>query len=175
MSKSFIRCRAISSSRFVLIIALALLPTRQASAQPWNPLETKPKPNLVVGLIASETLRLCLASPESARRPDRPSRAAAARFRVLDVEGDVLAQSGEIAVHERQTRCWDVRRSALPRVGEPGTGRLQVRAIIEVRVTAPSNQDHPGFLPSAEIIDNSTGGTKLQPIIGTLIGSAVGN
>ena len=172
MCKSSTKRHILSCSMLVLLLVLALLPINQVSAQLWSALETVPS----VGLIASESLRLCFAFPESANRSERPSQAVGVRFRVFDAEGDVLAQSEEIAVRERQTRCWDVRRTALPRVGEPGTGRLQVRAIIEIRITAPPfpHQGQPGFLPSVEIIDNNTGGTKLGPIIGTLIGNAIG-
>lgn len=147
-------------SLLVLLIPLVLLPVKQVSAQLWNPLDTIPRPNLVVGMIPSQTLRLCVAFPEDSRRPDSPAQVVGVRFRVYDTEGDVLAQSDEFALRERQTRCWDVRRVALPRMGEPGTGRLQVRGEVFIKLPAGAGVNKPGLLPSAEVIDNSTGETK---------------
>jgi len=148
-----------------ILLITAVLFTERVGAQLWNPLDTIPKPNVVVGLVASETLRLCLAFPEDSRRSDRPGEGVMVRFRVLDTEGDILAQSEEIAVRERQTRCWDIRRAALPRVGEPGTGRLQVRGEVFIKLppgAAGGRGDKPGFLFSSETIDNNTGETKVE-------------
>jgi hypothetical protein len=142
----------------VFLVALAVWPTGQASAQLWNALSTVPSPNISVGLIAGETLRLCLSLPEQSRRSDRLAAALNFRFVVHDTVGDVIAQSDELTVRESQTQCWDVARTALLRTGEPVTGRLQARAKIEVVVTKPLHPVH--VVASAEILNSSTGETK---------------
>lgn len=79
---------------------------------------------------------------------------------LLDMEGRVIAQSGEISVAPGQIRFWDVPREQLP-LGEP-SGRIQVRA--RMLITTHSfdvNRPRLQLVPTVEVIDASTGRTAL--------------
>lgn len=83
-----------------------------------------------------------------------------ARIQILDTEGEVIAQSGEIKVEPGQTRFWDVPRDRLP-AGEPN-GRIQVRT--RILITTKSfdlDRNRPPLAPTMELIDPSTGRTSV--------------
>jgi prepilin-type processing-associated H-X9-DG protein len=80
------------------------------------------------------------------------------RIELLDMEGDVLAESSEINIAPGKTRFWDVPRESL-RGGE-ATGRLQVRARILIRW---QNAAHPPpIAPAVEVFDSGSGRTVMS-------------
>ena len=111
------------------------------------------------GIIRGQTGRITitlrrLANP---RLPDDP---VSVRIQLLDTEGEVIAQSGELSLRTGQTRFWDQPRDALPSSAEPG-GRLQLR--VRVRVTTLSaDLDRSSVMPTIEVIDTLTGGTVYE-------------
>jgi hypothetical protein len=79
---------------------------------------------------------------------------------VYDGTGDIIFRSSELAVPAGQFRSFDFNPSLLSLPGEPGTGRLQVRAVLEVRFDG--THQFPFRLDmSAEVIDNGTGKTAV--------------
>ena len=47
---------------------------------------------------------------------------------ILNADGGVIARSDEITLDPGEFHSFDFKRADLPLVGEPGTGRLQVRS-----------------------------------------------
>ena len=80
-----------------------------------------------VGLVPGQTLRITVASlaelPPGPYRPDR------VRLFLLDARGQRIADSGPRDLPAAQMEWLSVERDRLP-AGEPGTGRLQVRAVV---------------------------------------------
>ena len=97
----------------------------------------------------------------------------AARIQLLDMEGEVIAQSDEIRIGPGKIRFWDVSRDQLRAQGDPGTGRLQVRTRILVTKTPfDANCNGLPVAPTVELINPSTGETTgflLMKIDGQLI------
>ena len=89
----------------------------------------------------------------------------AARIQLLDMEGEVIAQSDEMRVQPGKIRFWDVRREVLP-AGEP-TGRLQVRTRILVTTSSrDASCSRPRLVTTTELINPSTGETTGVVFIG---------
>jgi prepilin-type processing-associated H-X9-DG protein len=78
-----------------------------------------------------------------------------ARIQLLDTEGDVIAQSGELDVAPGKIRFWDVPHDILPMERLP----VQVRGRLFVifPVSRPSDVDRLPLAASVELIDPSTG------------------
>ncbi|MGI8997976.1 MAG: hypothetical protein ACR2GW_15040 [Pyrinomonadaceae bacterium] len=123
-----------------------------------------------VGLTHGQTLRVSV-SNTVARLDDRaPTETLSlnfVRFRLSDAQGNVIAQSGEIAIPPAQFRSFNFNRSELPFAGEPGTGRLQVRLQIEASFTARQPlRNAPNLSPaSLELVDNNTGKTAVALLL----------
>jgi hypothetical protein len=80
-----------------------------------------------VGIIPGQTLRITVAS---LRRPDEiPPTPDRVRLYLLDARGQPIADSGPRELPAVQMEWLSVERDRLP-AGEPGTGRLQVRAVV---------------------------------------------
>jgi hypothetical protein len=83
-----------------------------------------------------------------------------ARIQLLDIEGELIAQSNEISIAPGKTRSWDVPRDLLP-VGEP-TGRVQLRTRILVTTSSfDVNRPRSPLVPTIELFNTSTGETVL--------------
>jgi prepilin-type processing-associated H-X9-DG protein len=86
---------------------------------------------------------------------DGSVRTVRARIQLLDTEGEVIAQSGEMEVAPGKIRFWDVPREQLP-PGEP-TGRIQLRA----RIVVTTESFDPAYNPyvTVEFVETATGVT----------------
>jgi hypothetical protein len=91
---------------------------------------------------------------------DGSIRTVSASIQLLDTEGEVIAQSDEMAVAPGKIRFWDVPREMLTS-GEP-TGRIQVR--VRMLVTTHSvdlDRNRPPVAATVELVDSGTGRTVL--------------
>jgi hypothetical protein len=147
MKRHFIRC-----SLFILLVGLVALTAGRAIAQGSHNIELF---SASFGVTQGQT-GIIITLPHLAN-PHLPGDTVSARIQLLDTDGEVIAQSGEIRVAPGQTRFWDVQRSLLPASREPG-GRLQVRARMLV-TTLSSDQDRIGKMPTIEVFDDITGET----------------
>lgn len=110
-----------------------------------------------IGFTPGQTLRFSAANMGTAEEGTAPARA---RVTLYDAEGNIVARSREVEVPAGQFRIVDFDRAGLPLAGEAGTGRLQVRASIQVVLADGSVR--PANV-SMEVMDNRTGGTTGGP------------
>jgi hypothetical protein len=108
------------------------------------------------GIVQGQKARITVALRRLAN-PHKPNDPVSVRIQLLDVDGEVIAESGDLRVLPGQTRSWDQLRALLPASGEPG-GRIQLRARI-LCMTKSADLDRIGLMPSIEVIDTLTGGT----------------
>ena len=155
---------------FALIaVCLAPLPARNAhAAAPNTGLSPEVNDEVVilfssipVGLVRGQTLRINVANVNK-QRPCCVNNLKQLGIALHNFNGDVIAQRAEIAIEPDQFHSFDFNRDELPLIGEEGTGRLQVRAVIRYRFFSivDRTQLTPDDFPnSIEVIDNSTGQT----------------
>lgn len=113
------------------------------------------------GMVRGQTARFTVVNPN---KPDsQNSRNGQARYLVVTYDGTqhAIAQSDEIIIPPGEFRSVDFSRDALALAGEPGTGRVQVAAVINVSVQVLSRSTaNTDFSVSMELLD-STGKTTL--------------
>jgi hypothetical protein len=117
--------------------------------------------SIPVGLARGQTLRINVANINK-QRPCCVNNLKQIGLGIHNFNGDVIAQRDEIALEPGQFHSFDFNRDDLPLIGEAGTGRLQVRAVIRYRFLSivDRTQLTPDDFPnSIEVIDNSTGQT----------------
>jgi hypothetical protein len=107
------------------------------------------------GLTRGQTARLSVVNPNAPSERER--RTIFVQVTLVDQEGDRLAGSDEVAIESGEIRSIEFTRDALPLAGEPGSGRLQIRARVRYRFLALVDRTGQGFPPSVELIDNATG------------------
>lgn len=118
-----------------------------------------------VGFVFGQTLRLSVAHVGTDTEQNQTPPNVRVGVWLLDASGRTIAQSAEVPISRHEFRSINFDRAPLHLVGEPGTGRLQVRARLVMNVAAPYQfTDNPqaaqGLLvPSLEIVNNSTGQT----------------
>ena len=161
MKHNFIRYKMI-----VLLIALGALPPGRAYAQQQERLlELLSFP---YGVASGQTVRTSMFNPVFVGGVF-----VAARIQLLDMEGEVIAQSDEIRIGPGKIRFWDVSRDQLRAEGDPGTGRLQVRTRILVTTrSSDANCSRLPLAPTIELINPGTGETtsfRIMVIDGHLI------
>ncbi|MCI0390281.1 MAG: hypothetical protein MOB07_16145 [Acidobacteria bacterium] len=84
-----------------------------------------------------------------------------ARMQLLDMEGEVIAQSDEIRIEPGKIRFWDAPRELLP-AGEPN-GRIQLRPrILVTGMPSDLNRIRRHLAPAMEVIDSGTGRTAYR-------------
>ena len=81
-----------------------------------------------------------------------------AQVKLYDAQGKVIARSQEVEVPCGHFHTFNFDRDDLPLAGEPDTGRLQVRAGIQVLLMDGSVRPVKYFPVSMEVMDNRTGG-----------------
>ena len=133
-----------------VVVALIVLPVGRARAQNGGAIELQ---SYSFGMIQGQKARITVVLRRLAN-PHLPADPVNVRIQLLDVEGEVIAQSDELRVLPGQTKSWDQPRALLPTTGEPG-GRIQLRA----RMLTTHSVDLDGIIPTIEVIDTITGGT----------------
>ncbi|HEX5736660.1 MAG TPA: hypothetical protein VF131_27765 [Blastocatellia bacterium] len=144
-NRQIIRC-----SLVVLLIGLA---AGRANAQENRHIELL---SYSFGVIQGQKARITIILPRLAN-PHPPQNPVNAHIQLLDTEGDVIAQSGELRLLLGQTRSWDQPRALLPASGEPGE-RIQLRVRVLV-TTLSGDVGRPSLMPAIEVIDTLTGET----------------
>lgn len=156
-------------SLMVRLAALALLAFFfiQANVHATQPINSRAAQAVVfvggwgasVGLARGQTLRVNVSNENEpgARSGSEPVFALATLY---DARGNTLAQSAEVAMRAGEFRSLDFNRDDLHLTGEPGTGRVQVRAQIRYRsfFIVDRTQLTP---PALEVIDKSSGKTNI--------------
>ena len=111
------------------------------------------------GMARGQTGRFSVFNPNEPSERER-RRMVLIQVELFDASGAVIARSDEIAIPPGEFRSVDFDRDALPVAGEPGTGRVQARAQVRYRSFYLLDRiKATGFVPSIELIDNSTGRT----------------
>lgn len=161
----------------LLAVCLFQLPTQvaRAAANARPIVDITITQVFLVGIAPGQTLRASLANLSKLEGREQDPVEVSARVLLYDAQGVVIAQTEARTVPIDWTRSFDFSREAIPLPGERGTGRLQVRAALEVRCTnvdrieAKTIEEKAAeFFPAAlELIDNATGETK-STIRGTL-------
>ena len=150
MKRSTIHCS-------VVLLAAAFVGLASAQGNPQGDQEHR-QTELVSppwGIAPGQTVSISVVVYAS--RPDGTNDPVIARIQLLDIEGEVIAESDEIRVEPGKIRSWDVPRERLP-AGEP-TGRIQVRARVLVKTQALSRP--PSLAATAELFDCATGRTSV--------------
>jgi hypothetical protein len=116
----------------------------------------------LMGIVRGQTLRATLSNPKSSGLDYVPL-----RVKLFDADGTLIAQSQDLVIPPGEFRSFDFNRDALHLPGEPGTGRLQVRARLEVSADDSSSftfdpEASRVLAASFELIDNSTGQTAAK-------------
>lgn len=111
----------------------------------------------LIGIVLGQTLSITLFKPND---PDstEPTNVVA---KLYDAGGRVIAQSGEVVIPAGQFRSIAFNRSSLNLPGEPGTGRLQVRMVVEgtFNLTFTGQTTSVPLSASWELVNNATGRT----------------
>lgn len=120
--------------------------------------------DFLAGFVPGQTLRITFGQPPFVEQTQR--QAVGARVKIFDENGNLIAQSDDLAIPQAGFRSFDLDHSALQLPGEPGTDRLQVRAHLET-IIDPFSFTADGraselLLASMELIENSTGKTTVQ-------------
>ena len=112
----------------------------------------------IYGFVPGQTARFCVAYPPTTQEGTRPVRA---QIMLYDAGGNEVARSREEEVAAGQFRIFDFNRDDLPLAGEPNTGRVQVRGVMQVAFMDGSVR--PVKLSvSTEVMDNRTGTTTVK-------------
>jgi hypothetical protein len=107
------------------------------------------------GFIPGQSLSCSVANTPTQEEGGGPVRVQAY---IYDSFGKLLSRTDPVEVPEGQFRTLRFNRDELPLAGEPDTGRVQVRAVIQVAFMDGSVR--PFRLPvSIELVDNRTGAT----------------
>jgi hypothetical protein len=132
---------------------LGALTSGQAYAQEQNnPIQIQ---SLSWGIAPGQIARISVVNFPFA---DGSVRSVTARIQLLDMEGDVIAQSDAIRVEPGKIRYWDAPYEQIGGGREPGTGRLQLRARILFEERS-FDRDRPLYNPfiTVDVVDSRTG------------------
>jgi len=133
------------------------------SKPPPDPVETTELPVVVyssrlVGVIDGQTLRVSAVRPGETAAQQRQVSRVLARVSLYDKDGALLARTLEGFIGPGGLRSFDIDRADIPARGEPGTNRLQVRAVLEL---LGNRSEDPQIVTSLELVDNDTGVTAV--------------
>ena len=109
----------------------------------------------IYGFVHGETARFSVAYPSTTEEGTEPVRVQAY---IYDSLGRLVSQTDPVEVRPGQFRTFDFNRDDLPLAGEEGTGRLQLRGVIQVAFMDGSVR-HVKLPVSMEVMDNRTGQT----------------
>lgn len=111
-----------------------------------------------IGLVSGQTLRISVVNPNAPERGGEPVRAQTC---IYDSTGRLIAKTEETSIPAGQFRSFDFNRDDLPLSGEAGTGRLQLRGVVQVSFSDGSVRTLSKSFPvSMEVIDNRSGSTN---------------
>jgi len=114
-----------------------------------------------IGFIPGQTLRFSVGNLTAEEEGSQPVRV---QGYVYDSVGNLLSRTDPVQVPRGQFLTLNFRRDDLTAVGEPNTGRLQVRASIQVAFSGGSVRYLPEHFPiSMELMETRTGGTVGGP------------
>src|SRR6185295_10945468 len=85
----------------------------------------------LIGIVPEQTLRITVFNPNQAGSRNKHREPQLARLLVTQADGTHIADSGVLSVTPGEFRSFNFNRSAFSQPGEPGTGRLQVRVVLE--------------------------------------------
>lgn len=115
-------------------------------------------PDILMGIAPGQKLRITVFNPGSSAATYVPSQVS-----LFEIHGYLLEDSPQLDVPPGEFRSFDFNRGALQLPGEPGTGRLQVRAktvVNDANGARLSADDRIiSDVVSFEVIDNNTGRT----------------
>ena len=109
----------------------------------------------IYGFVPGQTARFSVAYPNTTEEGTEPVQVQAY---IYDSLGRLVTQTNPVEVRPGQFRTFDFNRDDLPLAGEEGTGRLQVRGVIQVAFMDGSVR-HVKLPVSMEVMDNRTGQT----------------
>lgn len=117
-------------------------------------MDTAPPAAASIGFIPGERLSLSVFNP-----PEEGGEPVRAQAYIYDATGRLITRSAQVDLRPDQGYTFAFNRDDLLLAGEPGTGRLQVRAVIQVVLMGRSVR--PLKLPVwIAIVNNRTGGTS---------------
>jgi hypothetical protein len=151
-----------------LAFAVLLIPI-SAQAQKLTPdgrqLVVTIKDGPSVGIIPGQSINYNLFNPAEEGTP-----IAYAHVKLFDVGGNLIAQSAEVEIPAGKFHSFEFRRESLNLPGDPNTGRLQLRAEVEIKLWHASSprEQNPiiEFPTSFELVNRQTGAAIL---IGLLV------
>lgn len=109
------------------------------------------------GMTRGQTTRIKVINPSEISE----RRIIFVQVKLFDTDGNVIAESAEIAIAPGEFRSVDFSRDAIALVGEPGSGRLQMRAQVRYRAFFLVDRSILRGLPlSLELIDSASGNTQ---------------
>jgi hypothetical protein len=108
-----------------------------------------------VGIVKHQSIRVSISSPAPQGSPTPEP--VLATVHLLDTNGDDLAVSPTLTVGPGQTMTYVVSRAALSPPGDPGTGRLQVRAETYLEVPSQPPGQAQVVITLTELVDEPTG------------------
>lgn len=97
-----------------------------------------------ISFVSGETFRVSVVNPNAM---EQGSARVNGKVKLFDASGRLLAESEEVVLPPNQTRNFDFLRDDLHVVGEPVTGRLEVRAEIHYRYIESRGQISPNHFP----------------------------
>ena len=113
------------------------------------------------GMVRGQTARFTVVNPNAPDRGNTSNGQARCQVVLYDGFNNVIAQSAEITIPPGEFRSVDFSRDALGLTGEPGTGRVQTRGMINVYVHHLSRTTSPPDFPTSLELVDSTGQTTL--------------
>ncbi len=136
----------------IVVAAIAAVGAHRTAGQATNPTGHY---HCIIGFAPGQTLRFSLFNPKE--QGSEPVRASAY---IYDSTGRLITKTEETAIAPGQFHSFDFNRDMLSTGGEPGTGRLQVRGVIQVSFSDGSVRTVRASFPvSIEVIDNTSGQT----------------
>lgn len=161
MHSNFTRRKPIARLAVLALLALCFVQTTvRAQGTTECVLDSAP-----LGLTLGQTLRFSPFNPNQRLEGHPQRQTVLVQVALRDARGNLIAHSQELALPPGEFRSIDFNRDSLHLAGEPGTGRVQVRAEVRYRFLSivDRTQILPGNFPAAlELVDNSNGSTTLM-------------
>ncbi|HEY7547665.1 MAG TPA: hypothetical protein VID27_22395, partial [Blastocatellia bacterium] len=134
----------------ICVAAITVIGVHRTAGQGVN---TTSESHFIVGFAPGQTLRFSLFNPmDQGREP------VSAQAYIYDSTGRLISQTEKTDIPAGQFRSLNINRDLLSEAGEAGTGRLQVRGVIQVAFSDGSVRTVSKSLTlSIEVIDNRNG------------------